>query len=268
LKARKTRFRYLDGPIFVLLFSLRRGTTELTLRAIQHTLKLPEGFMRSGGVRIAVAVCAFACIGGAAWAGRGKALGSVSQANNSSVDNQTALAGADVYACDVLDTDSYGELRVQFHGSQIVLGTSSEAVLDGSPDSVHVIIVNGSTGFSSPSSAALIIDTPAGELHEASGGAYTGTVTVTGPNEIVVSAVRGDITLKAGEVLHSIPAGKAARITFDHAAYAGCRKPGYVPHAVNPGKIEFKLIAASAGVAAGYFVWQELTESETKPDEF
>lgn len=223
--------------------------------------------MRSG-VGIALAVCAFAFIGGPAWAGRGKALGSVTQANNSLVDNQTALAGADVYACDVLDTDNYGDLRAQFHGSQIVLGTSSESVLDGSSDSVHVIIVNGSTSFSSPSSSALVIDTPAGELREASGGAYSGTVTITGPKEVLVSAVRGNITLKAGGILHSIPAGEAARITFDHAAYSGCREPGYVPNSATPGKIGFKLIAAGAGVAGGYFTWQELMESETKPDEF
>ena len=224
--------------------------------------------MRSSGIGIVLAVCAFACTSGAAWAGRGKALGAVSQANNSTVDNQTALAGADVYACDVLDTDNFGDLRVQFHGSQIVLGTSTETVLDGSPDSVHVIIINGSTSFASPSSAALVIDTPAGELREVSGGAYTGTVTITGPNEEVVSAVRGTITLHAGGVLNSIPAGKAARITFDHPAQSGCREPGYIHKPVGAGKIGFKLIAVGVAAAGGYFTWQELTESETKPDEF
>jgi hypothetical protein len=224
--------------------------------------------MRSRGVRIALAVCAFACLSGATWARRGKALGSVSQANNSSVDNQTALAGANVYACDVLDTDNYGDLRAQFHGSQIVLGTSSEVVLDGSPDSVHVIIVTGSTSFSSPSSAALVIDTPAGALREASGGAYTGTVTITGPNEEIVSAVRGTITLNAGGAVNTIPAGKAARITFDHPAQSGCREPGYIRTPAAAGKIGFRLIGAGVGIAAGYFTWQELTESETKPDEF
>jgi hypothetical protein len=224
--------------------------------------------MRSRGVRTVLAVCAFACISGAAWAGRGKALGSVSQANNSLVNNQTALAGGNVYACDVLDTDNYGDLRVQFHGSQIVLGTSSESVLDGSPDSVHVIIISGSTSFSSPSSAALVIDTPAGTLREASGGAYAGTVTITGPNEEVVSAVRGTITLNAGGSLNSIPAGKAARITFDHSVQSGCREPGYIHTPVSSGKIGFKLIAAGAIGTGMYFTWQELTESQTKPDEF
>lgn len=224
--------------------------------------------MRSGSMRLAVALCAFAYIGGAAWAGRGKALGSVSQANNSLIDNQTALTGADVYACDVLDTDSYGELRVQFHASQMVLGTSSETVLDGSPDSVHVIIISGSTSFSSPSSAALVIDSPAGELREASGGAYTGTVTVTGPNEMVVSAVRGTITLNASGDVNTIPAGKTARITFDHPAQSGCRERGYIRNPVNAGKVGFKLIATTAVLAGTYFTWQELKESESKPDEF
>ncbi len=219
--------------------------------------------MRSG-LRTVLAVCAFACISGAVWAGRGKALGSVAQANNSTVDNQTALAGADVYACDVLDTDDYGDLRVQFHGSQIVLGTSSESVLDGTPDAVHVIIVNGSTSFAAPSSAALVIDTPAGELREASGGAYTGTVTVTGPKEIVVSAVRGIITLNAGGALHTIPAGKVARITFDHAAYAGCREPGYIRTTTSSRKIGFYIIGGAAAVGGAYVAIHELDESPSK----
>lgn len=227
--------------------------------------------MRSS-IRLAAVVCAIASLSGAAWgrAARGKkALGSVSQANNSLVDSQTALAGANVYACDVLDTDSYGELRAQFHGSQIVLGTNSESVLDGSPHSVQVIIINGSTSFASPTSAALRIETPAGELREASGGAYAGTVTVTGPNEILVSAVRGIITLNAGGTLYSIPAGKAARITFDHPAQSGCRKPGYFPRDPRvPGGIGFKLIAAGAAGTGAYFIWNDLTESPTKPHEF
>jgi hypothetical protein len=224
--------------------------------------------MSSRSIRVALAVCAMAFISGAAWAGRGKALGSVSQANNSLVDNQTAIAGADVYACDVLDTDNYGDLRVQFHGSQIVLGTSSESVLDGSPDSVHVIIITGSTSFSSPSSAALVIDTPAGELREASGGAYTGTVTITGPNEVVVSAVRGTISVNSGGVLNTIPAGKAARITFDHAAYAGCREPGYVRSTLSSRKIGFYIIGGAVAGGAVYAGVKELEESETKPDAF
>ncbi len=219
--------------------------------------------MRSSFVRVILGVCVFACIGGVAWAGRNKALGSVAQANNALIDNQTALAGADVYACDVLDTDNYGNLRVQFHGSQIVLGTSSESVLDGSPDSVHVIIVNGSTSFSAPSSTVLLIDTPAGELREASGGAYTGTVTITGPKELIVSAVRGDITLTAGGILHTVPAGKAARVTFDHAAFFGCRKPGY-SQLSNPHKIGFYLIGAAVAGAAVYAGVHELDESPTK----
>lgn len=216
--------------------------------------------MRGSSIRMALVVGALACISGAAWAGRGRALGSVSQANNSLVDNQSALAGASVYACDVLDTDEYGDLRVQFHGSQIVLGTSSEVVLDGSPDAVRVIVINGSISFSTPSSAALIIHTPAGDLREASGQAYTGTVTITGSNELVVSTVRGDIVLNAGGALHTVPAGKSARITFDHPAEAACHDPGYARSPANAGKIGFVLIRAPAS--------DEFRVGHAKPAEF
>ncbi|MGH9688344.1 MAG: hypothetical protein ACRD5K_14765 [Candidatus Acidiferrales bacterium] len=222
--------------------------------------------MSSRSVCLALAVCAFACISSPAWAGRNKALGSVAQTNNALIDNDTAMAGANVYACDVLDTDNYGDLRVQFHGSQIALGTTSEVVLDGSPDAVRVIAVSGSVSFSAPSSAELIIDTPAGTLREASGQAYTGTVTITGPKELVVSAVRGNIALNNGGALHTIPAGKTARVTFDQAADASCHSPGYVHSTTSSRKIGFYIIGAAVAGGAGYAIWHDLQESPTRTE--
>jgi hypothetical protein len=224
--------------------------------------------MRKRSIGIVLAVCAIACLGSAAWAGRGKPLGSVAQASNSVIDNKTALAGANVYACDVLDTDSYGDLRVQFHGSQISLGTSSEVVLDGAPDSVHVIVISGSTSFFAPSSQALVMETPAGTLHEASGQAYGGTVTIAGPKELQISATRGSIALKSGGATYTVPAGKSARITFEHAADASCHGPGYIRGASTSRKLGFEIIGAAVAGGAGYEMWQELNESETKPSEF
>lgn len=213
---------------------------------------------------LALVLAAFA--GVPAHAGRGQALGSVVQSNNSTIDNQAAMAGADVYACDVLDTDSYGNLRVQFNDSQILLAPSSEVVLDGRPGAVRVIVIRGITSFSAPSSAALEIDTPAGVLRESAGQPYSGTVNVTGPKQLIVSAVRGDLVLNNGGELHTVPAGKSARVTFERAADASCHSPGYVRNAYDRRKIGFFIISAAVAGTAGYFTWQELTESPTKPE--
>lgn len=70
--------------------------------------------MRISSFQVVGVLCALVCFCGAAWAGNSTAPGSVVQANNSLIDNDTALAGASVYACDVLDTDAYGQMRVQF----------------------------------------------------------------------------------------------------------------------------------------------------------
>jgi len=201
-----------------------------------------------------------------ALAGRSKALGSVVQANNSHVDSQDALAGGDLYACDVLDTDGYGTLRAQFNNSQILLSPSSEVVLDGRRDAVRVIIVSGTTSFSAPSSSVLEIDTPAGILRQ-SGQFYSGTVNVIGPKDVIVSANRSDLSLNNGGELHIVPAGKSARITFDEAADASCHQPGYIRGAEDHRKIGFIILGSAMGGTAGYFTWLQMTESETEPIE-
>jgi hypothetical protein len=201
-----------------------------------------------------------------AQAGRGRALGSVVQSNNSMINNETAMAGADVYACDVLDTDSYGNMRVQFNGSQILLAPSSEVVLDGRPGAARVIVVSGVTSFSAPSSSVLEIDTPAGVLRESAGQAYSGTVSITGPKQLIVSAVRGDLVLNNGGQLHTVPAGKSARVIFERVADASCHTPGYVRNTYSRRKIGFFIIGGAVAGTAGYFTWQEMTESPTKPE--
>jgi len=202
-------------------------------------------------------------------AGRSRALGSVVQANNSHVDNQNALAGGDLYACDVLDTDSYGTLRAQFDGSQILLAPSSEVVLDGKPDAVRVIIISGTTTFSAPSSSVLEIDTPAGVLRQ-SGQLYSGTVNVPGPKEVIISANRSDLSLRNGGALYTVPAGKSARVTFDRAADPSCHDAGEILAAhPTPSSLRFVILGAAViGGVGTYGIWRELQESETKPDEW
>jgi len=207
--------------------------------------------MRVRCLCLALALVLAAFAGVPAQAGSGRALGSVVQSNNSMINNETAMAGADVYACDVLDTDSYGNMRVQFNGSQILLAPSSEVVLDGRPGAARVIVVSGVTSFSAPSSAVLEIDTPAGVLRESAGQAYSGTVSITGPKQLIVSAVRGDLVLNNGG---------------ERVADASCHQPGYVRNAYDRRKIRFLILGGAAAGTAGYFTWQEMTESPTKPE--
>jgi hypothetical protein len=210
---------------------------------------------------LAIFVVAANC--GRAWAGREKALGYVVAANNSYLDDETAMAGANIYPCDVLETDNYGSLQAQFAGSQIVLSPSSTVVLAGRPQEVRVIIIHGVTTFSASSAAALIVETPAGTLREPSGSAYSGTVSITGPTELVLSAVRGAIGIDTAGGLRTVSAGESARITFDRPADESCHESGYVRAVRDRRKIGFYLIGGAAAGAAGYFTWSELTESPT-----
>jgi hypothetical protein len=209
-----------------------------------------------------LAVLLVAANWGRVWAGRDKALGSVAAANNSHLDNETAIAGADIYPCDVLDTDNYGSLRAQFAGSQIALSQSTSVVLAGRPQQVRVIIIGGTASFSASSADALIVETPAGTLRAPSGSGYAGTVSITGPKELVLSAIRGEIAVDTSAGMRTVSAGESARITFDQPADASCHDSGYVRAVRDRRKIGFILIGGAAG-AAGYFTWSELTESPT-----
>jgi hypothetical protein len=207
------------------------------------------------------------CLAATARAAGDRPLGTIVQTNNAHLDNQTAVAGADLYACDVLDTEDTGMIRAEFRGSQILLSSASEVVMAGSRDAVRIIVISGTVNFAAPQSSTLIVETPAGTLGETAGQAYAGTVTIENNKQLLVSSMRGDIAVNTGGEIHTVPAGKTARVSFDGAENATCQNPGdYVRSAIRDRrKIAFLIVGGAAAAAGGYFGWNELTVSPSKP---
>ncbi|HKV06066.1 MAG TPA: hypothetical protein VJO53_13300 [Candidatus Acidoferrales bacterium] len=220
------------------------------------------------GIGVTVLFAASLCVSPAQAAHR-KVLGVVAQADHARLDGSTAVVGADVYSCDTLETDEGGTLRVRVGSSQVFLSSLSSAALEDDSGAIQVVMTSGTVGFSEPASDEISIRTPAGIVRAAGGQAATAQVTLTGPKELVVSAIHGDIALDNGGALQSIPEGKSADVTFEENLEPGCHDEGetlnssrrvYPQH-----KIGFDIIGPVVLGGTAYWLWQEETESESKP---
>jgi hypothetical protein len=196
-------------------------------------------------------------------------LGVVTQTDRGHLDSQNAVMGADIYSCDSLDTDDGGVLRVSVGASQVYLSALSAAALEDDGDEIQVLITAGTVGFSEPASADISLRTPAGIVRPAGGSAAAGEVTFKRPKELVISAMRGALTLDNGGELRTIPEGKSADVTFDDNLSQGCHDPGadeqQQTRAYVRKPIGFYIIATAALAVPSYLLWRELTESDSKP---
>jgi hypothetical protein len=198
-----------------------------------------------------------------------RVLGVVTQTNLAHLDSQNAVMGADIYSCDALDTDEGGALRVRVGSSQVYLATSSAAALEDDSSEIQVVATAGTVGFSEPASGGLSVRTPAGIVRAAGGGAAAGEVTFKGPKELVISAMRGDLTLDNGGDLRTIPEGKSADVTFEDNNEQGCHDESAADqtqqHVLMRKPIGFYIIMTAAVGVPSYLLWRELTESDSKP---
>lgn len=199
-----------------------------------------------------------------------KVLGTVVQADRAHLDGAVAAAGADVYACDPLDTDEGGTLRLQVGSSQVYLSALSAAALEEESQRTQVLLIRGTIAFSSPASSSFALETPAGILRADGGQSVAGQVAITGPGKMLISAIRGNLMLDTLGEFRSIPEGKSAQIDFGSTLEVSCSDKGggapdqvqrpYVQH-----KIGFYLVATAVVGVPSYFLWRELCESESKP---
>ncbi len=198
-----------------------------------------------------------------------RVLGVVVQTDHGRLDNAEAALGANVYSCDRLETDQTGVLRVKIGSNQLYLSGASLAQLEDDGSAIQALAESGTIGFSLNGSGDFSVRTPAGIIRGTSGQAVSGQVTYSGPNQITISSMHGDLTLDTGGGFRTIPDGRSASVTFEGNISDTCRdeaaadqtqaKP-YVQH-----KIGFYLLMAAAVGVPTYFIWNETTESDSTP---
>jgi hypothetical protein len=201
-----------------------------------------------------------------------KPLGMVIQAEEAQLGSAKATVGATVYPGDSIATGTGGTMRLKVGSGQLYLLSASAATLAENTSAFHAVVNRGTVGFSSPAVEPFELETPLGVVRPAAGATY-GQVTLTGPREMIVSAYRGDLIVDNNGELHAIPEGKSFRVSMDldpaqpqpnAAAAQGPHGTGVKP-AVNPHFI-IKLTAVAIVGVATYFIYQELSESPSKPN--
>jgi len=194
-------------------------------------------------------------------------LGVVSQTDRGHLDSQDAQLGANIYSCDLLDTNTGGELRVRVGANQIYLAAMSAAQLEGDGTTIQVLAEAGTVAFSEPSTGSMSVRTPAGIIRAEGGLAVAGQVTYKSPTEIIISAVHGSLTLDNGGDLRTIPEGKSADVTFTDPLAEGCHDPAAAEQEESgpPRKIGFAWVAGWGIGLPIYFLWRSQTESQSQP---
>lgn len=226
--------------------------------------------MRSLAKSCLIAVLIAGLLNLPAFAADEKPLGLITQAQDAHLGDANVAIGTTVYPGDTIATDPGGTARLKVGGSQIYLLSSSAATLSQSSNVVHAVVARGTVGFSSNGTDQLGLEIPEGILRAAPGIPTYGQVTIVSPIEVIITAYRGTLVLDNDGELHTIAEGKSYRVTMDLQPAAAPQGPagaptsGSVPYPKHR-HLLFDLIVLGATAGVTVAVWQELTESPSKP---
>lgn len=225
-------------------------------------------------------------------------LGVVIQTQDAHLSNANAQIGATVYPGDAINTEQDGTIRLRVGSGQLYLAPSSSASLTQNAKIAHVAVSRGTVGFVSLTSAQVELETPVGLVRPANGERAQGQVTVTGPNQMIVSAYSGALTVEKNGVSRTVEAGKSYNVTFNATAApsaqvptgagtgqtgTGTGQPGTGNNnggnngnnggnggngggnGNNNGQLIFDAIVLGGAAGAGAIIWHYVTQSTTSP---
>lgn len=197
--------------------------------------------------------------------GSDTALGMVAEAQHAHLDGVSAVTGATIYAGDAVDTENPGVLRLRLGTGQFYLSASSAATLSKRSGVAGVKLVRGTANFSVPDSTQFELETPAGILRGSGQNPTRAQVTITGPRELVVSAIRGDLILDNDGELHTIPEGKSYRVVIEDepgSPSVNDDTPKNTRHRKR--KLLFFLLFGGALATVSAVIWRAASESPYK----
>jgi hypothetical protein len=217
----------------------------------------------------------------------GEPLGVVIQTQDAHLSNANAQIGATVYPGDAITTEQDGTIRLRVGSGQLYFAPSSSASLTQISKIAHISLSRGTAGFVSVTASQLELETPVGLVRPANGQRAQGQVTVTGPNQMMVSAYSGALAVERDGESHIVEAGKSYNVTFDPNAALPAQGPagagtgqtgsgnnngsngnnGGTPGTSNnnKGQLLFDAILLGGAAGAGAIIWHYTTQSSTSP---
>jgi hypothetical protein len=179
------------------------------------------------------------------------------------VGRANAAGGTTVYPGDTLDTASGGELRLTVGAGQVYLLSDTAANILRSGAILQAAIVRGTIGFSSLTDHQFQIVAPEGIIEAADGLPAYGQVTITGPNDIVISAYTGALVLHRGAQTLLVKAGDSYYVSLVPDPEPPQRRAGVIP-AYNY-HLVWRIIVVAAAGGIGYWLWRTYCESPIDP---
>ena len=209
-----------------------------------------------------------------AYAADEKPLGMVTQAENAHIGSAKVAIGTTIFPGDTLATEAGGALRLNFGSGQLYLLSASSATLsqNASATMVHAVVGHGTVGFSSNGTDHIELEIPQGILRAANSQPAYGQVTIVGPLEVIISTYRGTLSLEHDGEVRDIPAGRSYRVTMELQPAAAAADPqapagvgGSNKRALNTPALVWAIVAVGAAGGVAYVIWDELSESSSKP---
>lgn len=179
-----------------------------------------------------------------------KPLGAVARTEAAHVNGVSALNGVRIYSGDVVETETGGALHLRLGSGRLSLSASSAASLEQRGKLATVTLQKGSAMFSLPDPMQFELETPAGTLRGAGTHATSGQVVIVNPNQIVVTASKGDLILDNDGELNIIEQGQSYRIAIEQDSFAGASSRRKPKRAHRHRKLFFFLLAPGGTVAA------------------
>lgn len=188
-----------------------------------------------------------------------KPLGMVVQAQSARLEAMAAAVGATVYPGDAVDTDPNGTLRLKVGNGQIYLMGNTEVRFAEIDQVTQATLNRGTVAFSTSPADRFQLETPVGIIQPAEGPVY-GQVAITGPEQMIISAFKGDLILDYNGDVHTIAGGSSYKVDLE----PGPPPQRYGVTRVTNKHLVIKLIAIGAVAAIIVFTWRELAESPSK----
>ncbi len=239
---------------------------------------------RSCGRSCLVAILGFGMLNVPALGAAGEPLGIVIQTQDAHLSNANAQIGATVYPGDAITTEQDGTIRLRVGSGQLYLAPSSSASLTQNSKIAHISLSRGTAGFVSVTASQLELETSVGLVRPANGQRAQGQVTVTGPNQMTVSAYSGALSVERNGESRIVEAGKSYNVTFDPNAALPAQGPAGAgtgqtgsgnnngstgnngsgkSGTSNRGQLLFDALVLGGAAGAGAVIWHYTTQSTT-----